>query len=132
MKLSTRIRYGVRLMLLLAENWGKGPVFLRDIARTEEISEKYLSLIIIPLRTKGLVNSTRGAHGGYTWPSHPRASRSNRSWKQSREGRASWTVFLTGRFVLARTSASHGRSGRFSAIRSVKPSNRSALNSSSG
>jgi Rrf2 family protein len=66
MRLSTRVRYGVRLMLSLAENWGKGPVFLKDIAREEEISEKYLSLIIIPLRTKGLVNSTRGAHGGYT------------------------------------------------------------------
>jgi Rrf2 family protein len=38
---------------------------LRDIAREEEISEKYLSLIIIPLRAVGLVNSTRGAHGGY-------------------------------------------------------------------
>ncbi len=65
MKLSTRARYGVRLMLALARNYGKGPVYLRDIAREEEISEKYLSLIIIPLRNVGLVNSTRGAHGGY-------------------------------------------------------------------
>jgi len=71
MKLSTRIRYGVRLMLTLAENWGKGPVFLKDIAREEEISEKYLSLIIIPLRTNGLVNSTRGAHGGYALAKPP-------------------------------------------------------------
>ncbi len=66
MKVSTRIRYGVRLMLSLAENWGKGPVLLKEIARDEEISEKYLSLIVIPLRTKGLVNSIRGARGGYT------------------------------------------------------------------
>ena len=65
MKLSTRARYGVRLMLSLAVNYGKGPVFLKDIARGEDISEKYLSLIIIPLRTAGLVNSTRGAYGGY-------------------------------------------------------------------
>jgi len=65
MRLSTRVRYGVRLMLLLAENWGKGPVLLKEVARREEISEKYLSLIVIPLRTKGLINSTRGAHGGY-------------------------------------------------------------------
>jgi Rrf2 family protein len=65
MKLSTRARYGVRLMLALAVNYGKGPVFLKDIARGEDISEKYLSLIIIPLRTAGLVNSTRGAYGGY-------------------------------------------------------------------
>jgi Rrf2 family protein len=65
MKLSTRVRYGVRLMLSLAEKWGTGPVLLKDIARQEEISEKYLSLIVIPLRTSGLINSTRGAHGGY-------------------------------------------------------------------
>jgi len=66
MKLSTRTRYGVRLMLDLAVNKDKGQVFLKDIARQEEISEKYLSLIIIPLKAAGLVNSTRGAHGGYT------------------------------------------------------------------
>jgi len=65
MKLSTRARYGVRLMLSLARSYGQGPLYLKDIARTEEISEKYLSLIIIPLRGVGLVNSTRGAHGGY-------------------------------------------------------------------
>jgi len=65
MKLSTRARYGVRLMLALAVNYGKGPIFLKDIARGEDISEKYLSLIMIPLRTAGLVNSTRGAYGGY-------------------------------------------------------------------
>jgi Rrf2 family protein len=71
MKLPTRIRYGVRLMLALAERWPQGPVFLKDIAREEGISEKYLSLIIIPLRTKGLVTSTRGAHGGYTLARSP-------------------------------------------------------------
>lgn len=66
MKLSTRSRYGVRLMLSLARSYGQGPLFLKDIAKTEEISEKYLSLIIIPLRGVGLVSSTRGSHGGYT------------------------------------------------------------------
>ncbi len=66
MKITTRSRYGVRLMLELARNFDKGQVLLKDIARNEEISEKYLSLIIIPLRTAGLVQSTRGAHGGYS------------------------------------------------------------------
>jgi Rrf2 family protein len=65
MKLSTRSRYGVRLMLALGLNEKKGPIFLKDIARSEEISEKYLSLIIMPLKAKGLVNTFRGAHGGY-------------------------------------------------------------------
>jgi Rrf2 family protein len=65
MKLSTRTRYGVRLMVVLARNYGKGPVYLKDIANEEEISEKYLSQIIIPLRGIGLVTSSRGAYGGY-------------------------------------------------------------------
>jgi Rrf2 family protein len=71
MKLSTRARYGVRLMLSLAQNYGKGQVFLKDIAKREEISEKYLSLIIIPLRGAGLINSFRGANGGYTLAREP-------------------------------------------------------------
>jgi Rrf2 family protein len=71
MKLSTRTRYGVRLMLDLAMNRSKGQIFLKDIAREEEISEKYLSLIIIPLKGAGLVNSMRGARGGYTLARDP-------------------------------------------------------------
>ena len=71
MKLSTRTRYGVRLMVALAQNYGKDPVFLKDIARGENISEKYLSLIIIPLRGVNLVNSVRGAHGGYNLSKEP-------------------------------------------------------------
>lgn len=65
MKISTRARYGLRLMLELAMRHGKGPVFLRDIAKSQEISEKYLSTIIISLKAAGFVNSYRGAHGGY-------------------------------------------------------------------
>ena len=71
MKLSTRTRYGVRLMAELALNHGRGPVYLKDIARSQNISEKYLSLIIIPLRKKGFVNSVRGAHGGYRLAKDP-------------------------------------------------------------
>jgi len=71
MKLSTRARYGVRLMISLALNYPNGPVFLKDIAKGENISEKYLSLIMIPLRSAGLVNSIRGAHGGYSLAREP-------------------------------------------------------------
>lgn len=71
MKLSTRSRYGVRMMADLAENFGNKPVFLKDIAKREEISEKYLSIIVIPLRGAGLIQSTRGAHGGYTLAKRP-------------------------------------------------------------
>ena len=71
MRISTRSRYGMRLMLELALNSGKGPIFLKDIARSQEISEKYLSQIIIPLKSAGLVNSFRGAHGGYVLKREP-------------------------------------------------------------
>jgi Rrf2 family protein len=52
-------------------NEGKS-FFLKDIAESEEISEKYLSLIVIPLRAAGLIKSSRGAHGGYTLGRDPR------------------------------------------------------------
>lgn len=65
MRISTRSRYGLRLMLYLASKAGTGPVFLKDIAYDEDISEKYLSQIIIPLKARGLIKTFRGAHGGY-------------------------------------------------------------------
>lgn len=65
MKLSTRGRYGVRLMFDLAVHYGQGPIFLKDIAGRQGISEKYLWQLINPLKTAGLVNSLRGARGGY-------------------------------------------------------------------
>jgi len=71
MKLSTRARYGVRVMVELALNYGKGSVILKDISKRQNISEKYLSLIIIPLRGVGLVNSIRGAYGGYSLAKDP-------------------------------------------------------------
>jgi Rrf2 family protein len=66
MKLSTRSRYGVRLMTRLAMHHGRGAVLMKDISRLEGISEKYLGQIIIPLRGAGLVAGRRGAGGGYT------------------------------------------------------------------
>jgi Rrf2 family protein len=71
MKLSTRSRYGVRLMTNLAIHYGESPVFLKDIAKDEEISEKYLGQIIIPLKAKGFINTFRGAHGGYVLSKSP-------------------------------------------------------------
>ena len=71
MRLSTRARYGARLMLELALNVNKGNIFLKDIAEREDISEKYLSHLVIPLKASGLISSTRGAHGGYKLAKNP-------------------------------------------------------------
>jgi Rrf2 family protein len=58
-------------MINLAANYNKRNVFLKDIAREEEISEKYLSQIVIPLRRAGLISASRGVHGGYTLTRSP-------------------------------------------------------------
>jgi len=71
MKLSTRSRYGTRLMLKLALNYQKGPISLKDIAQQEEMSEKYLSQLVIPLRASGLIYSLRGFQGGYQLSKSP-------------------------------------------------------------
>jgi Rrf2 family protein len=71
MKISTKIRYGTRAMLELACHYGEGPIELREIAKREDISLKYLEQVIVPLRTAGLVKSARGSKGGYFLAKHP-------------------------------------------------------------
>ena len=65
MRVSTKGRYGAGAMLDLAINSGEGPVLLRDIARRQEVSEKYLEHSVSALRKAGLARSIRGARGGY-------------------------------------------------------------------
>jgi Rrf2 family protein len=72
MQLSTKGRYGVRLMLDLAIFYGNGPVTLKDVAKRQEISEKYLGHLIPALKNAGLVTSVRGAHGGYALARAPK------------------------------------------------------------
>jgi Rrf2 family protein len=65
MKLSTRGRYGTRLMVELAKHYGKGPVSMTEISKKQDIPVKYLEQIIIPLKRANLVSSTRGPKGGH-------------------------------------------------------------------
>ena len=65
MKLSTRTRYGLRAILDLAVNFGKEPIQLKDVARRQEISERYLEHIVLSLKAAGLLKSMRGSHGGF-------------------------------------------------------------------
>lgn len=65
MKMSTKGRYGLRLMLDIALNGTGAPVSLKDVAARQEISEKYLEQIINKLSKVGLVRGMRGARGGY-------------------------------------------------------------------
>ena len=73
MKLSTKSRYGTRLMLELAEHFQDGPVHLTTVARDQGISVKYLEQIIIPLKKANYVKSVRGPKGGHSLVKPPEA-----------------------------------------------------------
>ena len=73
MKISTKGRYALRLMLDLALASPGEPVPLRDVAQRQEISDKYLEQIVTPLSRAGLVRSVRGAGGGYLLTRAPSA-----------------------------------------------------------
>lgn len=73
MKISTKGRYGLTIMIELAKQYGKGPVSLKSIAQSYELSEHYLEQLISPLRNAGLVKSIRGAYGGYLLGEEPAA-----------------------------------------------------------
>ena len=65
MKLSTRSRYGTRLMIDIARYSDVGPVRIHDIAKRQDISVKYLEQLIIPLKKADFIKSMRGPKGGH-------------------------------------------------------------------
>jgi Rrf2 family cysteine metabolism transcriptional repressor len=73
MKISTKGRYGLTIMIELARKFGEGPVSLKSIARDNDLSEHYLEQLVAPLRNACLVKSIRGAYGGYILAKEPSA-----------------------------------------------------------
>ena len=71
MRISTRGRYAVRLMLDLATNYTGKSIRLKDVAKRQEISDKYLEQIISILNKAGFVRSVRGPQGGYALQQTP-------------------------------------------------------------
>lgn len=71
MKISTKGRYGLTIMMALAKKHGDGPTSLKSIAKDHQLSEHYLEQLVGPLRNAGLVKSVRGAYGGYTLTRDP-------------------------------------------------------------
>ncbi|HOO88717.1 MAG TPA: Rrf2 family transcriptional regulator, partial [Synergistales bacterium] len=65
-KLSTKTRYGLRALLYMAERYdGERTVPVGEIAKEQEVSEKYLEQLFLKLRRSNLIQSVRGAQGGY-------------------------------------------------------------------
>src|SRR5690625_5614538 len=65
MKISTKGRYGLTIMIELAREFGGGPISLKSIADDNTLSVHYLEQLASPLRNAGLIKSVRGAYGGY-------------------------------------------------------------------
>lgn len=71
MKLSTKGRYGLKAMFELALHYGEGPIPLKNIAEQQLIPENYLEQLISVLRKENMVDSVRGAQGGYMLAKEP-------------------------------------------------------------
>lgn len=65
MKLSTKCRYGARAVLEIAKQYKKTPIKRKDIVKTQDISDSYLENILITLKNTGIIDTIRGANGGY-------------------------------------------------------------------
>ena len=63
--LSKKAKYGVRAVLLLAKEYGQGPVLISDLAQREGIPKKFLELILLDLKKHGVLQSKKGRGGGY-------------------------------------------------------------------
>lgn len=72
MRISTKGRYGLTVVVELGRHYGQGPLPLRKIAERYDLSEAYLEQLIPPLRNSGLVQSVRGAYGGYKLAKDPK------------------------------------------------------------
>ena len=71
MKLSTRSRYGARILVDLARHKDQGPVQIGEISKRQDISVKYLEQLIRPLKKAELVTSVRGPKGGHLLAEKP-------------------------------------------------------------
>jgi Rrf2 family protein len=63
--LSMKAKYGLRAMTALAGKYGAGPVLIADLAQTEKIPRKFLELILLDLKKRGILGSKKGKGGGY-------------------------------------------------------------------
>ena len=73
MRVSSKAHYGLRMMTEFARAYGSGPTSLAEVSRIEHLPLSYLEQLAAQLRRGGLVDSTRGVHGGYRLTRQPDA-----------------------------------------------------------
>ncbi|GMO18307.1 MAG: Rrf2 family transcriptional regulator [Spirochaetaceae bacterium] len=71
MKISSRGRYGIRLLIDLAEHGAQGHITLSSVAARQNVSVRYLEQVAIILRRAGIIRSIKGAQGGYALSKKP-------------------------------------------------------------
>lgn len=72
MKISTRTRYGLMALFDIALNYKKKPATVKDIAKRQNLSEKYLEQILLDLKRKGFVQAIQGPKGGFVLAKDPK------------------------------------------------------------
>lgn len=95
MRISTRGRYALRLMLDLATNYTGKPIRLKDVAKRQGISDKYLEQIISILNKAGFVRSVRGPQGGYALQQTPDKYTVGMILRLTEEAFPLWNVWTT-------------------------------------
>jgi Rrf2 family protein len=63
--LSHKAKYALKALMVLAKEYGQGPVLISDIAQREGVPRKFLELILLELKNQGLLQSKKGKGGGY-------------------------------------------------------------------
>ena len=69
--LSMKAKYGLRALTVLARKYGTGPVLIADLAASEGMPRKFLELILLDLKRKGILQSKKGKGGGYNLAKPP-------------------------------------------------------------
>ena len=69
--ISKKAKYGLKAMLRLARDYGRGPVLIADLAAEEGIPRKFLEFILLELKQKGMLQSKKGKGGGYLLARRP-------------------------------------------------------------
>jgi Rrf2 family protein len=73
MILSKKAKYALRALVLLAKEYGSGPVLISEMAQRERIPKKFLELILLELKNQGVLQSKKGKGGGYFLGKTPEA-----------------------------------------------------------